>query len=133
MNTDENAKLMFAARRAWGDWLANFTWDYFVTLTFTYEPSSESALREFKRWIRRIEQRARRGFTWFYALERGGSDLLHFHVLLSGLSDLSTSEIKTAWRGGRIHIAAYDQSKKGTQYVTKGLVSENLEYDLNVC
>ena len=133
MNADDNRKLLFAARRAWGDWLASFTWNYFVTLTFSYEPSSEFAICEFRRWIRRLEQRAQHGFTWFCATERGGGDLLHFHVLLSGLSRLSPTAIKAAWRSGRAHIVAYDQSKRATQYITKGLGSENLEYDLNVC
>ena len=61
------------ARRAWGEWLSGFEWNHFATLTFTYQPRSEVAVREFRRWVRRLEQRAQRRINWFFVLERGSA------------------------------------------------------------
>lgn len=132
MNADENAKLVCAARQAAGDWLGKVAWDCFATLTFSHDLSLTLADYQIKRWIRKIEQRAQQKIKWFYALERGGGGLLHFHVLLSGVSHLNVQAIEAAWPCGRAHVAAYDQSRGAAQYVTKQLWLGDLEYDLRL-
>jgi hypothetical protein len=128
----DDLKLSHDARHAWGEWLGGFSWDHFATLTFVYDSQAEAALREFGRWIRRLEQRAQRRVSWFFALEPDSGGQLHIHVLLAGTDRVGVGGLRGAWLNGKSHIARYQSHGGAARYVTKFLGSKCAGYDLNL-
>lgn len=114
----------------WGEWLARFTWHHVSVLTFAYQPSPEAAVRQFKRWIRRLEQRAQCRVGWVFALERSPAGLLHLHVLTVDTAHLSGAALEDAWPCGRADAAIYDATKGGAHYLTKDFGTRIVDYDL---
>jgi hypothetical protein len=128
-------------------YLANYSWSYFVTLTFGEQQGAESIERAIKRFTRFVHQnvfgefdaasdvRDLYGIRYFPALERGccGEKRLHAHVLIAGgevLGERLTNARWTPWRqwwnreygGLRIEKprAQGDVAAYCTKYVLKG-------------
>ena len=91
--------------RAMGGWLGQYSWSYFVTLTFHYEPSQQAARRQFLRWVRRLTQRAGNRVPWFMSLEYGAAGRLHIHTLVF-TSRLAPTGLCDAWLLGRADVQA---------------------------
>lgn len=124
-------RLMQQIPGAWGDWLAGeFAWHHFVTLTFAFQPSPERAVRQFSRWIRRLEQRAQRRVGWVRALERSPAGLLHLHVLTTNTADLAPAALEHAWPCGRVDASIYDRTKGAAHYITKDFGARIVDYDV---
>lgn len=119
-------------RRAWGQWLSIFVWHHFATLTFACQPSVVGATRDFRTWVRRLEQRAQERVFWFYVLERGAAGQLHVHALVSGTRQLQAASFKDAWSWGRADASAYNRHRGAAYYVSKCLASHLVEYDVNL-
>ena len=135
----------------WGDWLSEFKWDHWLTLTLRpYEPPSVPGLgpayrpissgwptpaygrRAYDRYITDLSRRARQPVEWFRAYELGrGHDRPHFHALLSGTQTLPTDTIRLAWREGWARAEEYDPSLGATYYVTKSVGTEITDYDIS--
>ncbi len=96
-------------------YLSNYSWSYFVTLTFGDTQGAESIERAIKRFTRFVHQnvfgefdaasdvRDLYGIRYFPALERGccGEKRLHAHVLIAGgevLGERLTNARWTPWR-----------------------------------
>jgi hypothetical protein len=126
---DDNYKLSRAAQHAWGDWLGQFQWHHFATLTFTAQPSSGGAKSLFRGWLRRLEQQAKLSLGWFYVLERGAAGLLHVHVLTAGTTNLGICAMESAWANGRSDVSVYEPTRGAAHYVTKGLGGRAEDYD----
>ena len=118
-------------RSVFGAWLGQFQWDHFVTLTFAYQSSEQSAVRQFKRWIRRLDQRAQQKVSWFYVVERFASGAYHLHALVHGTASLETSALRKAWRCGRPDVSRYDPQRGATYYVTKKIGADVVGYDIS--
>jgi hypothetical protein len=128
-------------------YLSNYSWSYFVTLTFGEQQGAESIDRAIKRFTRFVHQnvfgdfdaasdvRDLYGIRYFPALERGccGEKRLHAHVLIAGgevLGERLTNARWTPWRkwwnreygGLRIEKprAQGDVAAYCTKYVLKG-------------
>ena len=78
---------------AWRDFLGEFPWEWFCTLTFRDSVHPEAAFKTFRYWIallnaeewgRRWRRRtdARGGVHWVCALEWQKRGVLHFHALV---------------------------------------------------
>jgi hypothetical protein len=128
-------------------YLSNYSWSYFVTLTFGEQQGAESIERAIKRFTRFVHQnvfgefdaasdvRDLYGIRYFPALERGccGEKRLHAHVLIAGgevLGERLTNARWTPWRqwwnrnygGLRIEKprSQGDVARYCTKYVLKG-------------
>ena len=119
-----------ATRAAWGEWLESLPWNHFATLTFKYDTSSDAAVREFNRWVRRLEQRAQGRLGYFRVIEAGSGRLLYLHVLIGGTQGLGVSSVKASWQNGMSEVVVYKPHGGATRYVCKGL--ETGEYDLRL-
>ncbi len=146
----ERFRLVSHSRRALGEWLARgFVWHHVVTLTFALrqreenwllrrsrhvrrEPTEAGAFVQFRRWIRRLEQRAQRGVGWFVALERGAACRLHLHVLLAHTQDLNCSALVKAWPYGRADASPYDPSQGAPYYFTKDVSSDVVDFSHDI-
>ena len=107
--------LAHRAREATGDWLwSAFTWDVFITLTFSADAVSlRLAARRFKSFARRLAaKRLRRHvrIAWFVDLQRRG--VPHFHVLLGALDEdprrVELADMDGLWRWGDALARPYD-------------------------
>lgn len=91
MNNLEDLKL------AWTRWLAQYNWQWFVTLTFRYEVHPEAARKLFGVFVHGINQklfgrayhRNSTGIYWVLALEYQKRGVIHFHALLGADRDLN--------------------------------------------
>ena len=127
----DRLRLTLSARRAWGIWLQHHVRpDHFVTLTFRHPARVETAIREVRRWIQRVGQRAKHRIGWFYALERRGAGYLHLHVLVTGTRLLPTRDLERAWCCGRADASPYDPAKGASYYVTKDVGFTIEHYDI---
>ena len=121
-------RLTLQARRSLGVWLARgFVWHHFTTLTFAFPRSEERALTDFRRWLRRLEQRAKHGVGWFAALERGAAGRLHLHVLTAHTDHLESKALEKAWPCGRVDAARYDPARGAAYYLTKDIGAESVD------
>ncbi len=125
----ESARLKM--RRSWGEWLGRFSWHHFGTLTFSNEVSIENALRQFRRWIRRLELRTQNAVPWFMVVERGSAGLVHVHALTWGTASIGAAAVDGAWRGGRSEVSTYDPRKGAAYYVSKQIGDDVVEYDVS--
>lgn len=119
-----------AIRRAWGEWLESLPWGHFVTLTFKYDTSSDAAVREFNRWVRRLEQRAQGPLGYFRVIEEGIGGLHHLHVLIGGTQSIGVSSVKASWPNGMSEVVVYKPHGGAARYVSKSL--ETGDYDLRL-
>jgi len=129
LSKDEAARQrqLLETRHGLGVWVGrDFVWHSFVTLTFAHPNSEEAALLHFRRWIRRVEQRAKKGVGWFVVLERGAAGLLHVHVLLVHTDHMYPGALGKAWRCGRVEVTPYDPSRGAAYYLTKDVASDVL-------
>jgi len=148
MLQNDNPASATSLATAWGEYLAPYPWDHWVTLTFApYRrrhlggvvrlgparrraerpgPPPDYAHREFRRWVRRVEDRGREPVWWFRGDELGERlGRLHLHALLGGTGGLLDESLGREWRAGFSLVKRYDPALGAahyvTKYVTKGL------------
>lgn len=134
-------------RRAWGEFVARWPWEWFVTLTFTDDTHPERALKLFRRWRSQINQeiygrywyrKEPFGVTWIVAVERQKSRRVHLHALMAGVGDTRRLTWMDNW-SDLDNLAGFPRiepvANKGavsryvTKYVTK---SGELEFSENL-
>ena len=119
-------------KAAWSEYLDNYRWSRFVTLTFTHAPSPDTARRSFLKWVRRIEQRAGTGLDWFFALEASPAGRLHVHALVGSTAPVAMHDFKGAWTFGRADVQRYDPFRGARAYLVKEMGTHRLvDYDLS--
>ena len=111
-------------RGALGDWLNEFEWDHFVTLTHRFPQQGD---REFKAWVSRLCQRAGRAVQFAVFTERTPDGHDHHHALIHGTHALSTDALRQAWRSGISAAAKYDPKRGASHYVSKHYGKAGLE------
>ena len=144
--------LWLECRSALGEWWNKFPWHYFVTLTFKHQPSREAAVRNFRRWIRRLEQQAKHRVEWVYLLERGPYGRWHFHAFVHSENRLAKSSLKSAWTLsweemplekllvrpekvwaiGRVDAQVYDRRRGASYYLSGKVNSDVVEWDFRL-
>jgi hypothetical protein len=119
-------------RAAWMGWLRTYPWDHFVTLTFRKSVSIDVALFEFRRWRRRIEQRAQQPIQWFYVVEGEASTSLHLHILVQGSAGLRGAELRQAWPNGWTSASRCREGRNAARYVAKHLDRAATEFGISL-
>ena len=123
-------------RQVWGDWLSEFVWHHFVTLTFRpdkpekpgqrvkRERSIDAIERLFKfGFVRRASWFTHRPLAWYAVIERGKGGLLHVHALMWGTDALTMDQFGSAWKAGLCDIARYDWRLGAAHYVAKDIAA----------
>ncbi len=137
-------------KAAWGQWLMAFRWAHFATLTFRrkqseatvqsqlqrwqpggHGPSEVTFEKQFQRWVRRLQQRAKQEVAWFYAIERGAGGLLHLHALTAGTERVGARGLAAAWPLGYTRVVAYDGHLGAAHYVCKEIGAGVVQYDVS--
>lgn len=120
-------------REAWGDFVARWPWEWFVTLTFTLDTHPERALKLFQVWCSKINRelygnrwhkREPYGVTWVVAVEYQKSGRVHLHALLAGVWDTRRLTWMDNWTAldvlaGFPRIEAVENQPAVARYVSK--------------
>lgn len=124
--------LTIQARKAWGDWLGTIPWDHWGTLTFAYAATEEMAAKQFRKWVRWVEQRVQGPVEWFYRVERGAGGRVHLHVLTKGTAAVGATGLIAAWQEGKSEVEGYSPRGGASRYVSKQLGEGAGYYDIHL-
>jgi hypothetical protein len=119
---------------AWGQFLSEFDWDWFVTLTFRDEIKSFSAHRYFERFARDIEKQAAQPIFWFRADEEGSRlGRFHIHALFGNVAHLRRLYWMDVWseRAGYARILEFQKMKGGAYYCAKYVTKELSDWEMS--
>ncbi len=110
-------------------WLGGMLWTHAGTYTFRNSTGSESAIREFRAYARRLEQRSEAKVHWFVCAEKTHADAVHLHALLQ-VNCLPVDGVKGAWRGGISDVKTYDPGRGWRNYISKDLIKDDTEWEM---
>jgi len=125
-----------ALRTAWIQFLDQWSWSWFISLTFRRSVSVEGAEKAFRFWISKINRElygsrwARKphgGIAWCCALEfQRPRDVPHFHCLLANTKGLRRLTWMNVWNdiGGFARIEDIRNRQAVRRYVTKYALKE---------
>lgn len=119
---------------AWGDFLAGYPWDWFLTLTFRDPPGSFRAHRMFDRFARDIEKAAGVPTGWFRGDEYGPlGGRLHIHALMLNTAHLPRIAWLNEWnrRAGFARILPFDATRGAAFYCAKYVTKEFGDHDFS--
>ena len=117
----------------WGDWLYEFKWDMFVSLTFRDIPPELRAKGVTRVTLEYMEEKWKKllhklkilqGSAPYWARVTENSmfrEAPHFHALIGGVSEVNLKRIGRLWGqfGGHAKIERYNRDENGTFYVAK--------------
>jgi hypothetical protein len=118
---------------AWGDFLSNYRWSWFVTLTFREETKSFAGIRKFNAIIRALEKATGRSVPYFRADQYGDiNGRFHFHALIANVEDLRRLTWMDWWNefNGYALIEPFDPTLGAPWYCSRYMMKPNAEYDL---
>lgn len=120
-------------RIAWGEFVSWWAWEWFVSLTFTYDTHPERAIKLFRVWISKLNKeiygprwhkREPFGVEYVVATELQKSGRVHLHALLSGVGDTRRLSWMDFWQcldaiAGFARIEPIESQNAVSSYVTK--------------
>ncbi len=139
---------------AWGEYLAPYAWDHWLTLTFAPPrplhlgggvrlgparpgaerpgPPPDYAHREFGRFVRRLEDCGGEPVWWFRGDELGERlGRFHLHALLGGTGGLLETSLGREWQAGFSLVKRYDPALGAAHYITKYATKGLADYDVS--
>jgi len=117
-----------------GEFLSEFRWDWFVTLTFEHEVKSFTAYRRCKAWLGDLERAAAFPIAWFRADEYGErTGRFHLHLLIANVEHLHRLTWMKRWeqRNGYARILPFDPGLGAAFYVSKYVTKQAGEWDIS--
>jgi hypothetical protein len=119
---------------SWGEFLSQFHWHWFVTLTFVGDVKTFSARRKCEAWLRALERASGMPIAWYRGDEygdRGGR--FHFHLLVANVAHLDQFEWMRRWEmmgGGFARIYPYNSELGAAYYVSTYVTKQMGEWDM---
>lgn len=114
------------------DWVQSLAlWELFVTMTYRWEASSQSAARCFERFMRQ----EMRGVSYYYVVERNPDSLgYHVHALWCDLRNRRRTDIWQKWynRYGINRIEPIRNQGDVADYCAKHVTNETLEWNIRL-
>jgi hypothetical protein len=118
---------------AWGDFLSNYRWSWFVTLTFREETKSFSGHRKFNAYMKLLERAAGGPITFFRVDELGSiNGRFHIHALVGGVDHMRRLTWMDLWKkfNGYARFYPFDVRKGAAWYCAKYLRKANGDWEL---
>jgi hypothetical protein len=119
---------------AWGQFLSQFSWDWFLTLTFRDPVKSFRAHRLFGYFVRDIECAANQPIIWFRADEIGSQGgRFHMHALMGNVAHLRRMFWIDRWGdlAGYARILPFTSQKGAAFYCAKYVAKELSDWELS--
>lgn len=122
--------------KPWGEWLKQWPWESWGTLTFRDDGySHEAATRSFNRFTAWLRAEGNDQVSYFVGHEVGKQGRLHLHCLLGSLAPMTSRRALWQWwfeRYGRCELRGYDPEQGAAVYVSKYVTKELAHYDLDL-
>jgi len=134
--TEAETKILRAA----GEFICQYDWNWWCTLTFRRTPTWERADSAFRRWMNTLNRKTfgrnyyRRpgdGLRWLRGVEFQQRDAIHFHVLVAGDLKVHREKAVKLWRklAGDAQITVYDSTRGAAYYLVKKYATDgNLDF-----
>ncbi len=106
------------------DWLREYNWAWFCTLTFRDGVWRKAAVRLFGKWIAQIQAVEPDLISWVRMGEYSRKNhRYHLHVLIAGVQNVTLRQATARWErlAGRAEIGLYDSNRRGLEYLLKSL------------
>jgi len=119
---------------AWGQFLLQFFWDWFVTLTFRDEVGSFRAHRLFGYFVRDLEKAAGIPIFWFRADEIGPhGGRFHIHALIGNVGNLRRMSWVDRWDrlAGYARILPFNSKRGAAYYCAKYVAKQSGDWDMS--
>jgi hypothetical protein len=118
----------------WGQFLSQFSWDWFATLTFRDEVKSFTAHRRFERFVRDVERAAGLPIYWFRVDEIGSRlGRFHLHALFGNVGHLRRMYWMDKWseRVGYARIFPFTDRRGAAYYCAKYVTKQDGDWELS--
>jgi hypothetical protein len=119
---------------SWGDFLGQFHWDWFVTLTFEGDVKTFTARNRCNAWLRSLEKAAGQPIAWFRGDEYGEKfGKFHMHLLISNVAELHRFTWMARWkaRNGIARIFPFDPTRGAAFYVSAYVTKQFGEWEMS--
>jgi hypothetical protein len=119
---------------AWGQFLSQFVWDWFLSLTFREDVKSFRAHRLFGYFVRDLEKDAGIPIFWFRADEIGPQGgRFHLHALIGNVAHLRRMTWVDRWNrlAGYARILPFNERKGAAYYCAKYVTKQNGDWELS--
>ena len=118
-------------REAWGKWLGEYYWDFFITLTFKARQTIHAAKKKASNFLKKLNKES----SYFIVVEQDASrQSAHVHMLLGKAGGLSKKSIEKAWKAkyGIVQVLPYDIDLGANYYVTKSVDTDKADWDMEI-
>ena len=118
-------------REAWGKWLGEYFWDFFITLTFKARQTIYAAKKKARNFLKKLDKES----SYFIVVEQDASrQSAHVHILLSKAGSLSKESIEKEWKAkyGIVQVLPYDIDLGANYYVTKSVDTGRADWDMEI-
>lgn len=123
----------YALSDAWGNFLARYPWEWFVTLTFVEDVHPEAALKKWRLWVSKINRelfgprwakKKHGGVYWVVSIEYQERGVIHLHALMTGLRETRRLTWMDKWqeldtKTGFARIFPVENNEAASRYVSK--------------
>ncbi len=116
-------------REAWGKWLGEYYWDFFITFTFKVRQTIYAAKKKARNFLQELNKES----AYFLVVEQDTSKQnVHVHILLSKVGSLSKESIEKSWKAkyGIAQVLPYDIDLGANYYVTKSIHTDKADWDM---
>ena len=134
-----------AQAKAYGDWLVNYEWTHWVTLTISPKGgtrlgragrcrrSTADVLRAFKEEFHRFCTKVTGSRVPYVISVESGlfGDNPHGHALLYGTEAIPCARLAEGWRHGRAKVEVYDPTKPAAYYVAKEAARDDFTLEVS--
>lgn len=127
-----NSSAFLELPTAFGDWLSEFHWDTFWTLTFKELYGEQAAIRAVSRWANRHTIKEAYSMSWLFFFELTKAGALHAH----GLTRHERHSRRHIWkdwfeRHGIARGLPYNEDYNARFYIAKYLTKATVSYILD--
>jgi hypothetical protein len=117
--------------QAAGDWLNQYSWDWFVTLTFENPVTRTEAFKRFNRWKVQLKKAAGSRIEYVMVIEdhKYRGSIPHLHILLSGAEQENPRKWQQEWyrTNGLCKVEIYNPHRGASYYLGGKLADGNAE------
>jgi len=135
INSTGYEKVNSSLRELWSEWLNEYDWNWWTTLTFRNKVTKKAANKKWNRWLRAIEEETEVSPGYFRVTENQERNVLHFHALMLGVEHLRRLTFMDRWFeiAGYARIYPYDSKRGANHYLTKYISKELSDYKFGGC
>jgi len=134
----EREECVISMKRAlvegWGQFLSQFSWDWFLTLTFREPVGSFRAHRLFGYFVRDIQKAAGVPIFWFRADEIGTHlGRFHMHALIGNVGNLRRMTWVDRWNdlAGYARILPFNAERGAAFYCAKYIAKQSGDWEMS--